>query len=299
MNILVTGGKGFVGEGLVKELTIRRHKVKSFDLASGQDICNLEEVKKAVKGIDVVYHLAAELDESSPSLFRVNVDGTRNILDACTSAGVKRLIFLSTVGVMGDIKKRADESTALNPKTKYEKSKAEAEKIVLSYQEILPVVVVRSAMVYGPNKYWKQIIDLIGRGSPLIGSGRNNFQMIYIEDLANAMLFFLENGEIGEIYIVAEREAHTLKEVCALIAKRVGAKMQEKSVSPFTAKIVAGVHSIKSKLTGKKSILTGPHIDRLLRERNYSTSKINSLGWKAKYSLEEGMKETIETIKKQ
>lgn len=293
MNILVTGGKGFIGERLVEELVIKGHEVKVFDIADRQNITDSGAVEKALRGVDVVYHLAAELDENSPDLFKVNIEGTRNVLEASAKQRIKRFIFLSSCGVMGDIKGKVNESAPLNPKTAYEKSKAEAEKLVLSYQEVLPVIVVRSALVYGPNKYCADIINFVKKDFPLIGGGKNKFQMIYVKDLVEALAFLLNNGEIGEIYIVAEEKASTLKEIHSEIAKQLGVKMSGKKISVFTAKIFATLQSI----FGKKSVVTVAHIDRLVRERNYSIEKINSLGWKPKYSLEEGLLETIAELR--
>ena len=127
------------------------------------DITDIQQVRKAVKGNDYIYHLAAVLDETLPkkTLFDINVGGTLSILEACKEEKIKRLIYLSTVGVMGDIEGQADEKYPYNPETNYEKSKAMAERAVLEYYKRykLPVIIIRSALVYGPNQYTLKILQ--------------------------------------------------------------------------------------------------------------------------------------------
>lgn len=290
MNILVTGGKGFIGSRLVDVLKKKGHNVECFDSADGKDILDFDEVKRALKGKDAVFHLAAVLDEDSPKLWDVNVKGTENVLEAAAKQGVGRIICLSTVGVMGDIKERADENTAMNPVTEYEKSKAKAEEIAQSYQELIPVTIIRAAMVYGPNEYWRKIIGLVKKGFPVIGSGKNHFQLIYVDDLVDALCFVLEK-EVAreEAYIVAGHEEKTLKETYIAIQSILGVRGKVKSIPVFLGSFISRLQALR----GKKDIATPEHIRRLVRERLYDTRKINSLGWKAKNSLEEGMRKTI------
>ncbi|MFH1545160.1 MAG: NAD-dependent epimerase/dehydratase family protein [archaeon] len=293
MKIMVTGSRGFIGKELVKELTKKNYFVKEFDLELGQDLLNEEEVRKAVNGIDVVIHLAALVDETAgkENLFRVNVKGTENLLEESAKAGVRRFIFLSTVGVMGDIKEKVNEEAAFNPKTDYEKSKAEAERKVNEFQEMIPVTILRSALVIGPNKYWKEIINLVEKGFPLIGNGKNKFQLVYYKDLVGAILFLLKRSQTeNETFIVAEEEGKSLGEVYELIQKELGIKKEIKSVSPLKAKIMSKL------VKGKTPLLNSAYIDRLVRIRDYNTNKFNSLGWNAFVPTTAAIRETIREL---
>jgi len=300
MRILVTGSEGFIGKGLADALRRRGHKVSGFDRVRGQDILNQRQVEDAVKGADTVYHLAAQMDESAKDLFEINVKGTRNLLDACARERVQQFVFLSTVGVMGDIKRgeKACEKTQIKPVTRYEKSKADAEKLVLDYQEALPVTVVRSALVLGPNRYWKDIVKHITHSFPLVGSGENTWQIVYHVDLVDALVFLLgKDDAVGEIFIVAEEKGMTLRKLYDEVRRQEGITDATKTISPLTARAVAWIYSTKAMFSKKRTIIVPSHIDRLLRERSYNTGKVNSLGWKAKYSTREAIRETLKRLR--
>ncbi|MCX6799112.1 MAG: NAD-dependent epimerase/dehydratase family protein, partial [Candidatus Diapherotrites archaeon] len=287
MKILVTGSSGFVGSRLVKELRALSYKVVEFDAALGNDVADAAQCKKAVQGIDAVYHLAAVLDEHSKLLQRVNVQGTQNLLEAAAQAHCKQFIFLSTVGVHAGVKGKVKEGSPVMPRTAYEKSKADAEKAVQEAQEMLPVTVLRAALVFGPNQYWQEIVRLARKGYPIIGGGKQQWQTIFIDDLVDAMLFvLLSNDCMGETFIVAEREQHSLRDLYAEIQRQLGITAKIKTVPVFLARMLV----LANRLRGKKSIVTPEHIDRLARERNYDTGKIAALGWKSKTSMREAVR---------
>ncbi len=292
MNILVTGSNGFVGKRLVQTLKKKGHMVKEFDTAQGNDLLNKKQCIQACKGKDVIFHLAAILDEKSPLLEKVNVKGTENILESAAKARCSRFIFLSTVGVNAGVKEIVNEKSLLNPITPYEKSKAKAESLVVEFQEMIPITIVRSALVFGPNKYWQSIIKLAGKNFPVIGGGKQIWQTIYVDDLVSALAFVLNKKEcIGETFVVAEQDKPTLRELYVEIRKGLNTSGKIKTMPVWIAKIVAV-------LKGNKGILTTQHINRLTRTREYDTSKINSLGWKAKIGMKEAVGKTIEAFGK-
>jgi len=292
MNILVTGSNGFVGKKLVQALEKKGHSVKEFDTAQGNDLLDKTQCMQACKGINVIFHLAAILDEKSSLLEKVNVNGTENILEAAAKARCSRFIFLSTVGVNAEVKGIISEKSLIKPITPYEKSKAKAEKLVIEFQEMIPSTIVRSALVFGPNKYWQNIIKLAGKGFPVIGGGKQIWQTIYVDDLISALVFVLEKKEcIGETFIVAEQDKPTLRQLYVEIRKGLNTSEKIKTMPKFVAKIVAV-------LKGNKGVLTTQHIDRLTRTREYNTSKINSLGWKAKIEIKEAVNKTLMELEK-
>jgi UDP-glucose 4-epimerase len=294
MKILVTGSYGFVGRRLVTALKKKGHSVKEFDLGLGNDVLKKNQCLEACKGIDAVYHLAAVLDEKAENLFEVNVNGTENILEAAAKQRCSQFVFLSSVGVNAGCKGIVDENSALKPRTGYEKSKAEAEKLVWDAQEILPITIIRSALVLGPNKYWEQIAKLVRKGFPLIGGGKQAWQTIYVDDLVDALVFILgKEACLGERLLVAEKEKHSLRELYAAIQAELSINANIRTVPTWLAKVMA----LFLRLRGKKSVVTGQHIDRLARERNYDTGKIEGLGWKAKVGMKEAVKRTVAGLK--
>jgi nucleoside-diphosphate-sugar epimerase len=295
MNILVTGSQGFVGKRLAKALKAKGHSVKEFDIALGNEILNRGQCMQACKDIKVVYHLAAVLDEESKLLFEVNANGTENILQAAAKQRCSQFIYLSTVGVNAGVKGIIDEKSNFKPVTKYEKSKAKAEQLVLEFQEMLPITIVRSALVLGPNKYWRKITGLVAKGFPVIGGGKQVWQTIFIEDLVSALLFVLAKRScLGETFVVAEQEKHSLRQLYEEIQNALGMPAETKTVPVWQAKLLAGLYSI----LGKKSIVSKAHIQRLTRERSYNTKKINSLGWKAKTGMKDAVRKTVQALGK-
>ncbi len=293
MKILITGSSGFIGKELVKELRKQKNEVIEFDLIKGQNLLNEKDLI-LLKEADAVVHLAAELDEKKPleELIQVNVKGTEKLLEKCVEFKVKKFIYLSTVGIMGDTIKQADENTKLNPKTKYEKSKAKAEQKVNEFQELIPITIIRSALVLGPNKYWKEIIQLIKKNFPLIGSGENKFQIIYYKDLISAIIFCLKKFETeNETFIIAEEKGKKLITVYSLIQKELGINKKIKIIPVFLAKIL--FYFKKNKLFNQA------YMKRLLRNRDYSIQKIIKAGWKPEYTTEQAIKETVMQIEKE
>ncbi len=294
MKVLVTGSSGFVGKRLCTALEERGHKARKFSRKEGGDLLDPKKIDIAVRGVDAVVHLAAQVDEEAKDLFKVNVEGTKNLLKACEKGGIEHFIYLSSCGVMGDIHGKVDESAPYKPKTRYEKSKMLGEQAVLSYQEVMHVTVLRSAIVYGENKYWGQLFSYVKNGKPMIGSGGNKWQMVYVDDLVDAIIFVLGNEEAsGEVYIVAEEGGETLEEIYLEIGRLVG--VSEKPVkSPLAlARAVALVLWAMSKLTRRRGIITPSHIERAVRIRDYDISKIKKLGWKPKYGTKKGLKKTF------
>lgn len=229
MRILVTGASGFVGSRLVKELA-KEHDVLAFSRSNPDlpakfvqgDLLDEKSVQALRKlTFEVVYHLAASLDESDPSMWDVNVEGTRKLLEACKNKKLERFILLSSSGVLGETKEPAKEDDAYNPQTHYEKSKAEAERLVMDYKlrHQIPYTIMRAPIIYGPNKFWGQILSAARSGYPMIGKGDNYFHLLFIEDAVQALKLALNPVARNQIYHIAGPDPHTYRETYEIIAK--------------------------------------------------------------------------------
>ncbi|HLD81265.1 MAG TPA: NAD(P)-dependent oxidoreductase, partial [archaeon] len=203
MRVLVTGGTGLVGAPLVERLLRKGHEVfvlgTVFDerlKAMGAqfvlcDVMHFNGVLWAFERVlpDVVYHLAATLDEHSHNLFRLNVGGTRNVLQAVSLVqkrhALKLFVYPSSIGILSGEKQPIDESAAYAPKTKYERSKMEAELFVLSSG--LPYCVVRSTILIGPNEAWASIARAARKNQPVLGSGDNAFHLADYRDFVDLL----------------------------------------------------------------------------------------------------------------
>ncbi len=292
MKIAVTGSKGFIGKMLVEELRALGHEVTGCN-HEDCDILNIEQVKKRLAGSSIAIHCAAQLGEEAGNLWEVNVKGTENVLEACAANRVEHLVFLSTAGVYGSARGVCSEETVPEPETLYEKSKLEAEKKVLSYQELFHVTILRPALVLGNNDYWRQIISTIKKGFPLIGSGKNKWQLACAEDLVSAIIFCIGREECyGETFIVAEKEAMELWEIADIIRKEPGMKTPIPKIPVWLGKINAQMNSVLN----FNPLLKPPYLKRMLREREYSTRKLEALGWRAKGSTRAELPRIVKEI---
>lgn len=282
-----------IGKRLTERLG-KKHTIIEFSRSQGKDITTLADVEKAIKGADIVIHAAAELDEtkSREDIYKTNVQGTRNVITAAEEEGIDQLIFISSVGVYGDTKKKLDEKSEMRPQTPYEHSKKEAEELVWNMQELFPVTIIRPALVVGPNTYWKGIFKTVKKGFPLIGNGENAWQMIHVDDLVDFIVICVGNEDAyNEQFIVAEKETHTLREVVDMIAEIEGKK--KPGTIPKTIGIaISHVFGIQGKITGKKQLLIPAHVKRLFKHREYDISKAIKLGWKPKHSTKESLQKT-------
>jgi len=262
------------------------------------DIRDKVALRKAFSGIDIVYHLAACLDEASPDLWDINVKGTQNVVELCKENKVKQLIYMSSSGVLGQTRVPAKENFSYNPETEYEKSKMEAEKIVKNSG--VPYTIVRTSIVIGPNQIWAAIFEAARRRYPIIGSGKNYFHLVYIKDVVDMLVLVKANKKaINEIFHVASKDIPTYEDVYRMISEELGTEMPTKHVPIWLAMLGSSIHMFKCRLTGRKPKLTKmkSSIQRLVRNRIISTEKSQKiLGFEPKYSTSQAIKETIKYL---
>lgn len=309
MNILVTGGTGFLGKRLVQQLS-KKHKVfvysrnkhdDTIGIAVHGDIRDKESLESAFAGkkIDAVYHLAISLNESDPDMFEINTKGTRNVAELAKKHKVKQIIYMGSSGVLGETKMPAKEDMPYNPKTNYEKSKMEGEKTIK--QCGVPYTIIRTTIIIGPNLIWTQIFGAARKGYPVLGEGDNYFHLVYVEDVARMLLLVLGNRKaLGQTFHVASKDTPTYYEVYKIITEELGVKMTKKKIPLAIAYTASYIHTLKSRLAGKQPSLTKSKssIDRLVRNRIISTEKAKRiLGFEPRYSTREAIRETIKYIK--
>ncbi len=248
MKILITGGTGFIGSQLALRCQQDGHRVcvlgredanpteignQKFLADNGVEILlgsvvDRDRMFSVTESVDIVFHLAAAQHEMniSDDIFRqVNVEGTRNILDASVSAGVKRFVHGSTIGVYDkDSVDAVDESTLLRPDNIYGVTKLEGEEVVASYFENIPSVIVRISETYGPgDRRLLKLFRMIQKGRFfMIGGGKNIHQLIYIDDLVQGLLMAsIETEAIGEVLLLAGTERLTSNEMAQSIADAI------------------------------------------------------------------------------
>ncbi len=174
---------------------------------------------------EIVFHCAARTEYCSKKLLdETNIEGTRNILDACLLHHVKKAVYLSSLSVISANRCIfLTEDLPYSAANNYGASKVEAEKLAISYREKgLQIAILRPAMVYGENDThaFSLLIDLVKkRLFPVIGKGENRFPLVYINNLIDVMELSLSNDAIYEgVYIVSDSEAVSTKQLLKYIA---------------------------------------------------------------------------------
>ncbi|NOY61672.1 MAG: NAD-dependent epimerase/dehydratase family protein [Gammaproteobacteria bacterium] len=247
MKLLITGGTGFIGSRLTLKSLSDGHSVRLLGQANNTkeednlkmleskgvevtlgSVTDRDAVFRAAQGCDVVFHLAAaqhEMNVPDKHYYDVNVEGTRNMLDASIEAGVQRFVHGSTIGVYGSaLDGEIDEQSALAPDNIYGVTKHEGEALVLSYADQLPVSVIRISETYGPGD-WRLLKLFKGikkRKFFVIGDGLNKHQLIYVDDLIDGLFAAAtEESAVGEIFTLAGSEVLSTREMVDIIANEV------------------------------------------------------------------------------
>jgi uncharacterized protein YbjT (DUF2867 family) len=217
MKILVTGGTGVIGEGVIPELRGRGHSVRLLSRHADDDakqwegvepftgnVADAESIRGAAAGCDAVLHIVGIVSEDPPKLTfeAVNVGGTRNMLDEARRSGVKRFVFVSSLG--------ADVG-----KSEYHKSKREAERLVEASD--LDWTIVRPGNVYGPgDEVISTILKMVRAlpAVPVIDNGEQKFQPIWHEDLARVLALVVERDDfVRQTLDAAGREITTMNDL--------------------------------------------------------------------------------------
>ena len=321
---LVTGATGFTGFNLVERLVKEGNEVSVLVRKSSNteklkklgvnmilgDIRDKNLVNSAVRGIDIVYHLAAAWREAgvpNKVFWDVNVNGTKNLLEASLQANVERFIHCSTGGVFGHIANPpADETFPYNPGDIYQRTKCEGEKLALEYfrKTGLAGVVVRPTGIYGPRdlrflKLFKSIYD--GKFI-MVGSGKVLYHLVYIDDLIEGYLLCgKKKNAIEQTYIIGGEKYVSLNELVALIAKTLDVPAPKKRFPFFWPVWTAALTcEIACKLIGINPPIFRRRVDIFRKNRAFDISKARKeLGYEPKVSLEDGIKKTAEWYKKE
>jgi len=270
------------------------------------DLTVPQSLRLAVRGVDAVVHLAAYYTfHGKDELYElVTVQGTKNIIQACLSEGVKRFIYCSsteTIGAVADIPAREDHPA--NPEYEYGRSKLRAESVVKEYGSRLEATIVRPSGIYGPRNVHDvsyYFIISCARGSIptriLIEHGSAFVQFVHVKDVAQGFYLVLTNANsIGKTYFITEDKWQTYREVYEIISRITGRSVPTVSLSKTTAKILIYPVFMVNSAFGKWSFLWDPKtIDAVTVNRVYSIEKAKTeLGYSPQYSLEDGLNETI------
>lgn len=319
MSILVTGATGFVGSAVARRLVAAGDRVRAL-VRPGSDQRNLENLdaeivegdlrdpaslERALSGCRALYHVAADYRLWVPrpeEIYETNVNGTKNIMQAAGAAGVERIVYTSSVAVLGlnPGGSPADEDTPVSLADMighYKRSKFLAEEEVrrLVRESGLPVIIVNPSAPAGPcdikpTPTGRMIARAAaGRVPAYVDTGMN---IVHVDDVAEGHLLAFSKGEVGERYILGGRNMK-LSEILAAIAAEVGRKPPRLELPHALVMPVAWAAEFWARLTGVEPFTTVNGVRMARKKMFYSSAKAeNELGYRAR-PAEEAFRDAV------
>ncbi|MBL7701671.1 MAG: NAD-dependent epimerase/dehydratase family protein [Ferruginibacter sp.] len=294
--ILVTGGAGLVGKELISQLLkagwqvraiYNKTKLPDFENENLQqmqcDILDVIGLEEAMKGVDQVYHCAAIVTfnpRRRQEMFKINIEGTANVVNAALEAGVKKMVYVSSVAALGRIRENEpiDETMSWTEETSnsaYGQSKYLAEmQVWRGIGEGLNAVMVNPVLILGAGDWnggSSQVFKTAYEEFPWYTEGSSGF--VDVRDVVIAMIKLMDSDITAERFIVSA-ENRTFVDVFSLIAKAFGKKAARKKVTPFLAQIVWRMEAIKSFFTGKDPLLTKETAATAMTKASFDNRKL-------------------------
>lgn len=278
--ILVTGGTGFLGSNLLRALVqagkpvraLYRREIPSqlddikerVEWVKG-DITDIFSLEDALVGIQQVYHCAAIVSfqpGAKERLFKINIEGTANVVNMCLDAGVKKLVHVSSVAALG----RAKENETITEKAEWVESSSNSQYAISKYLgemevwrgmiEGLPAAIVNPSIILGSH-YWHegpgQFFQNAWKEFPYYTTGINGF--VDVMDVVRSMMLLMDSDVKGQRFILSA-DNWTYKDIFTTIAQQLDKKPPHISVKPWMAALVWRMEKVKQLFTGKKPLIT-------------------------------------------
>jgi nucleoside-diphosphate-sugar epimerase len=321
-NVLVTGGTGLIGSFLLEKLVkFKSYKIKCMALKNSDtkflkdlgikvvygNLTDINSLKKAVKGSDIVFHLAAAFKKDLPKnadrkvYNKINVYGTENLMKVCREEGISRFIHFSASGVYGHSSdKLINEESPYRPTNPYEVSKCEGEKVAVMYNKMgLPVTIIQPTIVYGPRETvaFMRLFKAIQDGTfRIIGDGKNCLHLVYVENLVDGVILASrKKSAIGQKYLIGDDKAYSVRKIVDTIASELGTKVPKMNIPYRAAWFGAIPFELLGRAMKKRPMISRYTVNFLAKNRVYDISKAKKeLGYSSKVSLKEGIKITAD-----
>lgn len=315
MNITLIGASGFVGTRLMNLLDESRddYQLKNIDLLPSHffnqyttigDVRDRDQMDKELANTDIVVLLAAQhRDDVSPvSLYYdTNVGGMQNTLHAMEKNGVKRLVFFSSVAVYGLNKKNPDEEHEKDPFNHYGKSKWQAEQVLQEWYKTHSdwnINIVRPTVIFGErnrgNVY--NLLEQIASGKFLmVGSGNNKKSMAYVGNVVAFVKFLIDNKTSGyNVYNYIDKPDFTTNELVQLVEKVLDKRLPGIHF-PYWMGMAGGyMFDALAFITRKNLAISSVRVKKFCATTEFNSSKMLASGFKAPYTLAEGLSRTLQ-----
>lgn len=314
MNICLIGGSGFVGTYLIdiiKDQFIlknidRQQSQKYAEITTICDVRDQTNLKHELKGQNLVILLAAEhRDDVSPisSYYDVNVQGTKNVLEAMDENGVKNIVFTSSVAIYGLNKVNPNENHPADPFNHYGKSKWQAEEILREWQqknsENRSLTIIRPTVIFGENNKGNvyNLLKQIGSGRFLmVGKGNNKKSMAYIGNITGFIKDKLEDIKPGyQVYNYADKPDFSMNELVSQVEKSLN-KHIPATHFPYWLGMLGGYgFDVLSFITQKKFSVNSIRVKKFCATTQFDSTKVQDSGFIAPYTLSEGLHKTLQS----
>ena len=321
MKVFVTGGTGFIGGEVARQLRDLGDDVVCLvrtpekggklaelgcELVSG-DLGDERALRTGMDGCDAVIHAAAMYEvgipaKQHPAMWEANVAGTERVMKVALETKVPRIVHVSTVGVFGNTHKQVVDETYEHPGKEftsyYEETKLESHKIVkrMIAEQDLPAIIVQPGGVYGPGDT-SQVADLLQEffagKLPLLPFPELGICMTHVTDIAGGILLGLDKGKLGEIYVISG-PVTTMREAIEMVAKVSGRKAPKRDLPTGLMKALVPIGPLVGKMMGQP-----PNLRELISSADGVTfwASYEKAGREFGYAprgLEEGLRQTLE-----
>jgi nucleoside-diphosphate-sugar epimerase len=317
VRVLVTGATGFTGGHLARTLVRRGYQVRGLarlgsqaaDLASSgiePVIGALEDraaLARAVKDMEIVYHIAAVYRQAglpTDTYRSVNAISVGHLIEAAASAGARRVVHCSTVGVHGDIEHPpANEDAPLRPGDVYQVTKVEGERVARETAERtgLPVTIARPSGIYGPGdrRLLKLFRGVARRRFVVLGSGDIFYHLTYIDDLTEGFRLCGESAAAANrTYILAGGEVTTLNELISLIAAEAGVAPPAVKLPVWPFWIAGAACETVCRPLGIEPPIYRRRVDFFTKSRAFDISRARAeIGYAPQVGLRDGIRKTL------
>jgi nucleoside-diphosphate-sugar epimerase len=321
VKVFVTGGTGFIGGEVVRQLRDRGDEVVCLvrspakaakltalgcRLVSG-DLGDEAALREGMAGCDAAIHAAAMYEvgipaRQRPAMWEANVAGTERVMKVALEERLPRIVYVSTVGIFGNTRRQVVDETYRNPETGftsyYEETKLEAHKIVqrMIEDQGLPAVIVQPGGVYGPGDT-SQVADLLEEffagKLPLLPFPELGICMSHVEDIAGGIILGLDKGKLGETYVISG-PVTTMREAIETVARVSGRKAPKRDlptplmkalipIGPLVGKLMGQPPNLRELISSADGVTFWASYEKAQRELGYSPR-----------GMEEGLRQTLE-----
>ncbi len=323
MNIFISGATGYIGSRLAVALALEGHLVHALYRSENKtrglqhpnirlfkgDILEKESLEKAMENCSQVYHVAAFAniwEKDNSIIYRLNIEGTMNVIQSAIKSKAGRIVCTSTAGVMGPSDNDPLDETSPPPSfyfLDYERSKAILENILKTISLTGPdIIIVNPTRVYGPGLLSEsngvtRMIDsyILGKWHFIPGNGKSKGNYVYIDDVVRGHILAMDKGRNGERYLLGGENV-SYNDFFQSLKELTGKKYFLLKLPLFIMLFFARMVMIKTYIFGTKPLITPALVRKFNYNFNISSSKaISELGY-APVKLREGLRKTIEWL---